>query len=127
MIALSLIRNKKLKIIEKKVSDNLHPKKYRLKIIKTGICASDIPRAFNSMAYQYPLIMGHEFVGIVIKSGRRTNQFEKGDTVSAFPLVPCFNEISSKKTCNYCIEQKFNLCEDYNYYGSRTNGSLDLN
>lgn len=124
MIALSLIKNKQLKIIEKKVDTKLHPKKYRLKIIKSGICASDVPRAFNFMAYKYPLIMGHEFVGEIIKVGNNVSQFEKGDIVSAFPLVPCLNEIDIKNNCSYCSQKKYNLCDNYNYYGSRTDGSF---
>ena len=77
MIALSLIKNKKLKIIEKKISGVLHPLKCRLQIFYSGICASDIPRAFNGMAYTYPLIMGHEFVGKIIQTGKSVKQFNK--------------------------------------------------
>ena len=75
MIALSLIKNKKLKIIEKNVSKILHPLKCRLQILYSGICASDIPRAFNSMAYTYPLIMGHEFVAKIIQVGKSVKKF----------------------------------------------------
>ena len=90
----------------------------------SGICASDIPRAFDAMAYKYPLILGHEFVGKIIKVGNKVNKFEKNDIVSAFPLIPCFTEKNSSKLCEYCMQNKFNLCNDYNYYGSRTDGSF---
>ena len=29
------------------------------------------------MAYNYPLVMGHEFVGKVIETGSKANKFEK--------------------------------------------------
>ena len=124
MIALSLYKNKKLKLVNKKISNKVKPKGCRIKILYSGVCASDIPRAFQSMAYRYPLIMGHEFVGRVIKTGSKVNNFEIGDLVSAFPLIPCQN-------CEYCNNTKYNLCEKYDYYGSRRDGSfsevLDVN
>lgn len=130
MIALSLIKNKKFKLINKKLSKKVLPNQCRIEILYSGICASDIPRAFESMAYNYPLVMGHEFVGKVIETGSKANKFEKGDIVSAFPLIPC-STTNSKKVCNYCKEKKFNLCDDYDYYGSRSDGSfcevLDVN
>ena len=84
MIALSLYKNKKLKLVNKKISNKVKPKGCRIKILYSGVCASDIPRAFQSMAYRYPLVMGHEFVGRVIKTGSKVNNFEIGDLVSAF-------------------------------------------
>ncbi len=122
MIALSLIKNKKLKIIEKKIQNFLHPSKYRIQILYSGICASDIPRAFDGMAYSYPLIMGHEFVGRIVETGKNCNKFFKGDIVSVYPLIPCFHK--QKKRCDNCKLENYNLCDDYSYYGSRTNGSF---
>ena len=84
MIALSLLNNKKLKLINKKISKKVLPSQCRLQILYSGICASDIPRAFESMAYKYPLIMGHEFIGKVIDTGSKCKNFEIGDIVSAF-------------------------------------------
>ena len=124
MIALSLIKNKKLKIIEKNVSKILHPLKCRLQILYSGICASDIPRAFNSMAYTYPLIMGHEFVAKIIQVGKSVKKFNKNDTVSAYPLIPqCVNN-ARKNKCDYCKSENYNLCNNYSYYGSRIDGSF---
>ena len=123
MIALSLLNNKKLKLINKKISKKVLPSQCRLQILYSGICASDIPRAFESMAYKYPLIMGHEFIGKVIDTGSKCKNFEIGDIVSAFPLIPC-SVHSNKKSCIYCDEKKFNLCDNYDYYGSRRDGSF---
>ena len=124
MIALSLIKNKKLKIIEKKIPNFLHPFKYRLQILYSGICASDIPRAFDNMAYNYPLVMGHEFVGKIIDIGRSVNKFNRNDIVSAYPLIPfCINKIK-KNRCEQCQNGNYNLCKNYSYYGSREDGSF---
>ena len=122
MIALSLIKNKNLKIIERNTPKILHPLKCRLKILYSGICASDIPRAFDNMAYSYPLIMGLEFVGKIIQTGKSVTKFSRNETVSAFPLIPkC---IHKKHKCDQCKMENYNLCNDYLYYGSRIDGSF---
>ena len=130
MIALSLYKNKKFKLINKRLNKKVFPKQCRLQILYSGICASDIPRAFESMAYKYPLVMGHEFVAKVIDTGTKVSKFEKGDIVSAFPLIPCSIN-NNKHSCENCENKNFNLCSDYDYYGSRRDGSfcevLDVN
>ena len=40
----------------------------RVKIKAVGICASDVPRAFENGAYNYPLVMGHEITGEIFES-----------------------------------------------------------
>ena len=124
MIALSLIKNKRLKIIEKNIPKILHPLKCRLQILYSAICASDIPRAFNGMAYAYPLIMGHEFVGKIIQTGKSVTKFGKNDTVSAYPLIPQCIYNPKKKKCDNCNNKNYNLCNNYSYYGSRIDGSF---
>jgi L-iditol 2-dehydrogenase len=88
---------------------------YRLKIRSTGICHSDCFRAYGGEAYQYPLIMGHETCGTVDACGPGVSRFRTGDRVVVFPLVPC-------GACEPCQEQKWVLCRDYDYYGSRRDG-----
>ena len=124
MLALSLNKNFLLKIINKKLN-KLKDNKYRVKILYSSICASDIPRAFKRGAYNYPLIMGHEFSGKIIERGKRKKKYKIGDYVSVYPLIP------KCKKCKQCRRKQFNLCEKYSYYGSRENGGfaeyIDIN
>ena len=60
-----------------------------------GICRSDIYRAYNNGAYFYPLIMGHEFAGIIKEVGNDVHNYKLGDRVAVFPLIPC-------KNCEFC-------------------------
>ena len=109
---INLIKNRKFKV-ENKNLPNLNLKKVRVKIKAVGLCASDIPRAYEKGAYNYPLIMGHEISGQIFESNFK--QFRKNDNVSIFPLVPC-------NKCEYCMKKNFNHCNSYSYYGSRENG-----
>ena len=117
MLALVLKKNKNLKLIaveEKKLLKN----QYKIKINFTGICASDIPRAYENGAYDYPLIMGHEFSGTIVECGKGSKKFKKNDTISVYPLIPKCNN------CSSCRAKKYQLCKNYSYYGSRENGSM---
>ena len=46
----------------------LNSNKVRVKIKAVGLCASDIPRAYENGAYKYPLVMGHEISGKIFES-----------------------------------------------------------
>lgn len=83
----------------------------------TGICGSDIPRIYKSGTYSYPLIPGHEFSGVVEKSGADVNQSLCGKRVGIFPLIPCGN-------CAPCRNKQYEMCRNYSYLGSRRNGGF---
>lgn len=88
-----------------------------VKIHSAGICNSDIARAYSNKAYHYPLIMGHEIAGTVIKCGNNVSKIKENMQVAIFPLKPCFS-------CEFCKEKKWVLCKNYNYYGSRCDGGF---
>jgi L-iditol 2-dehydrogenase len=86
-----------------------------IKIKFCGICSTDIYRAHDNGAYNYPLVMGHEISGIIEDIGQNVKDFAVGNKVSVFPLLPCFK-------CNQCKENNYALCINYSYYGSRCDG-----
>ena len=116
MNAINLEANKVLKSVELDVP-TIKPDEYLIKMKVCGICSSDIYRAFENGAYFYPLVMGHELSGEVVKKGKDTNGFGIGEAVSVFPLLPCFK-------CNSCKEKKYATCSNYKYYGSRNSGGF---
>ena len=80
----------------------------------SGICGSDIPRAFFNGAYFYPIVVGHEFSGIVKDS---LNPDLIGKRACVFPILPC-------GTCEFCKKQQWANCKQYDYYGSRRDGGM---
>ncbi|MFC1894372.1 galactitol-1-phosphate 5-dehydrogenase [Candidatus Dependentiae bacterium] len=116
MKALVLEDNKKL--VYKNVADPIVGDDECLIVVKSaGICSSDFHRAYNNWAYFYPLIMGHEFAGEVIKTGRLVTKYSLGDRVVIFPLLPC-------NKCEFCLSKQHAQCISYNYYGSRRDGGF---
>lgn len=88
-----------------------------LRVQAAGICGSDIPRIYKTGAHTHPLIPGHEFSGIVEKTGASTDPGWEGKRVGVFPLVPCGK-------CMPCRKQQYELCRDYSYLGSRRDGGF---
>lgn len=82
-----------------------------------GICGSDIPRIYQNGTYSFPLIPGHEFSGIVAKTGSAVDTGWLGKRVGIFPLIPC-------KTCMPCQKEQYEMCRHYSYLGSRRNGGF---
>lgn len=80
----------------------------------SGICGSDIPRAFSNGAYFYPIVVGHEFSGIV-KDSKKPELV--GKRACVFPILPCGK-------CKFCQAQQWSSCINYDYYGSRRDGGM---
>ncbi len=89
-----------------------------VRIAACGICGSDIPRGFAGKAYHYPLVMGHEFSGLVeepVPGGK----FAKGDRVAVFPLIPKNMETDPANQTGHYAQSR-----EYDYYGSRRDGAF---
>lgn len=82
-----------------------------------GICGSDIPRIFETGTYHFPTIPGHEFSGKVKEIAENGNRELIGKRVGVFPLIPCGK-------CDCCKNEQYEMCSNYNYLGSRTDGGF---
>ena len=60
-----------------------------VRVMAAGICSSDLPRIFTKGTYHFPTIPGHEFSGIVEKTGSVMDRDWIGKRVGVFPLIPC--------------------------------------
>lgn len=89
----------------------------KVKVAVTGICGSDIPRVWKNGAHNYPIVLGHEFSGVVEEIGKKVKNLSIGDHVVGVPLVPCFE-------CEDCKNGNFSLCKHYSFVGSRQQGSM---
>jgi Threonine dehydrogenase and related Zn-dependent dehydrogenases len=87
-----------------------------IQVKAAGICGSDMGRGFDNGAYHHPLIMGHEFSGI-IDDPANSAVYKKGDRVVVFPLLWCGH-------CTACQTGDYALCSDYDYFGSRRDGAF---
>src|SRR5690554_5670614 len=82
-------------------------KDVEIKILFCGVCHSDIHTARNEWGgTKYPIVPGHEIVGIVTRIGDQVSKFKVGDTVG----VGCF--VDSCGHCSNCNENNEQYCEN---------------
>ncbi len=71
-----------------------------------GICGSDVHQYNGTISYKvnYPVILGHEFSGIVAKTGSRVHMFKKDDSVvsETAAVVDLYSPIS--RSGNYHLD-----------------------
>jgi L-iditol 2-dehydrogenase len=116
MKALVLVQDKLLEYKDVPEPERPGPEWALVRVSYSGICNSDIHRGFEGASYHYPLIMGHEFSGVV-EEPAQAGKLPKGSRVIVFPLIPC-------RRCIPCQTGDFAQCLDYDYLGSRRDGAF---
>jgi len=96
-----------------KVKDN----EVLLKVTYCGVCGTDGHIHDGEFIAKFPLIPGHEAVGVAVELGKDVKGFEKGDRCVADVGVSCDN-------CFYCRRGKHLLCEDFNARGVTQDGGF---
>nr|WKU61923.1 cinnamyl alcohol dehydrogenase-like 5 [Rauvolfia serpentina] len=80
-------------------------KDVRFKVLFTGICHSDLHHLKNEWGTsKYPLVPGHEIVGVVTEVGSKVEGFKVGDKVGVGCLV------GSCRSCEDCTDDLENYC-----------------
>jgi len=92
-----------------------------IKIQKAAICGTDI-HIFNwdkwsQKTINTPLVIGHEFVGIVEKIGSNVHDVELGELVSGEGHIVCGR-------CRNCLAGRRHLCTDPKCIGVNRNGAF---
>ncbi len=83
-----------------------------------AVCSSDL-KMFKSghRALRYPVVLGHEIVGRVIKVHGSKGDFKVGEYVVVGPGVSCC-------TCEFCLSGRANLCRKVEILGFNRDGGL---
>ncbi|KAG5529655.1 hypothetical protein RHGRI_030138 [Rhododendron griersonianum] len=106
----------------KKSTQITEDKDVRLKILYCGICHSDLHSVKNEWENStYPILPGHEVVGVVTEVGSKVQKYKVGDRVG----VGCM--VGACHTCENCENNLENYCPKYiltynslNYDGTKT-------
>ena len=90
-----------------------------IKVYATCICkpADFAHDGGYSVFGRYPLIPGHEFSGIVEKTGKEVIRFKAGDRVTSDANIPCGK-------CYYCERGEVSFCDNSHAYGQTRNGGF---
>ncbi len=85
-----------------------------------GICGSEIHIYHNEVTYKLspPLILGHEFAGIVVEKGAEVRGFDLGDRVT----VETHAYVCG--TCRFCRSGDYNVCPERRSFGFTMDGAF---
>lgn len=91
-----------------------------IQVKATGICGSDlhIQDWDTNVPMNPPMITGHEFSGVIARTGSGVEGWGEGDRVTAEPTY------SACGTCRYCQAGFYNLCLQRRILGFWTNGAF---
>ena len=91
----------------------------KIKVAYSGICGTDI-HAYNGSyaSTKTPVILGHEFSGIVVETGPDVQKVKVGDRVTSETTYKTCN------TCSMCKSKDYNLCGSRQGLGTQINGSM---
>lgn len=89
-----------------------------LKTEFAAVCSTDVKIFTGKKKVDYldfPVVLGHEFVGKVVETGKEHEKFNKGEYLVPYPLISCGE-------CEQCLKGNQNLCTEtsalgYNYDG----------
>ena len=92
-----------------------------IKIMKTSICGTDI-HIYNwdewaQKTIPTPMVIGHEFVGRIERTGSNVHDFKKGDIVSGEGHIVCGH-------CRNCLAGRRHLCPNTKGVGVNRTGAF---
>lgn len=101
---------------------SLEKDQVKVKVCYCGICGSDLHEYLAGPIFipaeeshpiskdKAPIVMGHEFAGVVAAVGEEVTDIEVGDRVCVEPIYSC-------GTCHSCRKGHYNVCEQLGFIG----------
>ncbi|MGA2182343.1 MAG: alcohol dehydrogenase catalytic domain-containing protein [Bryobacteraceae bacterium] len=91
------------------------PGEIQVAVKAVGICGSDLHNfsegAIGDAPAVYPMVLGHEPVGTVLRCGAGVGGWERGDTVALEPAIYCYH-------CEFCRSGRHNVCANIRFLSS---------
>jgi len=114
MKALVLTGTRKIEIVERPEPELQHPDDVLLKILRVGICGSDLhyytQGRIGDQVVSFPYSIGHECSAVVADVGKQVTRFKPGDLVAVDPSVSC-------GACDQCRLGHYHTCRKVRFLG----------
>ncbi|MGH7772151.1 MAG: L-threonine 3-dehydrogenase [Candidatus Binatia bacterium] len=92
-----------------------------IKVDRTGLCGTDLHiynwNPWAQRTIRIPMVIGHEFVGVIERVGKNVKDFKAGDVVSGEGHVVCGR-------CRNCLAGRRHLCADTQGVGINRPGAF---
>jgi L-iditol 2-dehydrogenase len=88
------------------------PGEVQVRVDAVGICGSDLHAwsegSIGDSANSYPMVLGHEPAGTVLKTGASVTGIARGDRGALEPALYCYH-------CEFCQRGQFNVCANIRF------------
>ncbi|HWR50440.1 MAG TPA: alcohol dehydrogenase catalytic domain-containing protein, partial [Bryobacteraceae bacterium] len=88
------------------------PGEVQVRVAAVGICGSDMhyfsEGAIGDIACQYPMVLGHEPTGAVVKTGAGVTGWSADDRAAIEPAIYCYH-------CEFCLSGRHNVCSNIRF------------
>ncbi len=119
MLAARLFGPGDIRVVEQPVPE-IQENEVLLKVQAAAICGSDlrmIANGYQGVDQDHPLTLGHEFAGVIVKTGAAVTGYPVGTYVSVAPNMGC-------GSCEYCAKGDTHLCSKYQAFGISIDGAF---
>ena len=103
-----------IEIIDQPPPAPLRPTDLLLKVIRVGICGSDLhyytQGRIGDQVVHFPYSIGHECSAVVADTGKKATRFKPGDRVVVDPAVSC-------GICDQCRMGHYHTCREVRFLG----------
>lgn len=111
MHAAELIAPQQFRLVEMPISDP-SPGEIQVIVDSVGICGSDLHAwsegSVGDSPNKYPMVLGHEPAGTVVKVGSGVTGIVPGDRGALEPALYCYH-------CEYCQRGQYNICANIKF------------
>jgi L-iditol 2-dehydrogenase len=111
MLVAELIAPKEFRITEQEI-EAPGPGEVQVRVNATGVCGSDLHSyaegAVGDTPCQFPMVLGHEPAGTVVKTGPGVTNWHLGDRAALEPAIYCYH-------CEYCRTGHHNVCANIRF------------
>lgn len=92
-------------VVESRYKPEPEGTEIRINVKRCGVCMTDVHVKNGAFSVDKPIVLGHEFAGVVDKVGEKAERFDTGDKVAANPIISC-------GYCDYCKQGRTNFCKN---------------
>jgi L-iditol 2-dehydrogenase len=88
------------------------PGEVQVRVQAVGVCGSDLHSyaegGIGPTRCAYPMVLGHEPAGVIVKTGAGVSGWQPGDAVACEPALYCYH-------CAYCMAGHHNVCSNLRF------------
>jgi L-iditol 2-dehydrogenase len=111
MLTAELIAPRRFRLIDQEIAPPA-PGEIQVRVDAVGVCGSDLHSysegAVGDTPAVYPMVLGHEPAGTVVRTGAGVTGWSAGDRVALEPALYCYH-------CEYCRAGRYNVCANIRF------------